>query len=74
LEILRRQTHRLIERGHMPELNPSPTVTPREATITLLLFAEVVARYEREQGRPMDDAERARVVALLRGIVAREAR
>ena len=49
-------------------------VTPRAAAVTLMLFDRVVARYEREKGRPLTDSERQTILAILRYIVARESR
>ena len=47
-------------------------ITPRAATVTLLLFDRVVTRYETEFGHYLSDAERATVASLLREIAARE--
>ncbi len=47
-------------------------ITPRAATVTLLLFDRVTARYEVEFGRVLSDAERATIISLLRRIAARE--
>jgi len=47
-------------------------ITPRAATVTLLLFDEVVERYEREKGFPLDGEERQTILSVLRYIVARE--
>lgn len=49
-------------------------VTPRAAAVTLMLFDRVVARYERENGRELTDAERETILAILRHIVSRDAR
>jgi hypothetical protein len=48
------------------------SISPRAATVTLLLFERVVARYESEYGRHLTDAERTTIVSLLRQIAARE--
>ncbi len=48
-------------------------ITPRAATVTLLLFDRVVARYEQESGRRLTDAERSTIVKILRHIVLRDA-
>jgi hypothetical protein len=47
-------------------------ITPRAASVTLLLFDRVVARYEREKGRALGPREREAVLTLLRAIAARE--
>ncbi|HUX85400.1 MAG TPA: hypothetical protein VMW65_00225 [Chloroflexota bacterium] len=49
-------------------------VTPRAAAVTLMLFERVVARYEREKGRPLSESERHTILAILRYIVSRESR
>jgi hypothetical protein len=48
------------------------SITPRAASVTLLLFDRVVARYESEFGRKLTDSERATIVALLRKIATSE--
>ena len=47
-------------------------ITPRAASVTLLLFERVVARYEREKGRPLGEKDREAILAILRSIAARE--
>lgn len=49
-------------------------ITPRAATVTLLLFDQVVARYEQEADRKLGAAERAMIVAILRRVVAQDTR
>jgi hypothetical protein len=49
-------------------------ITPRAATVTLLLFDQVVERYERESGRILAPSERAMITAILRRVIARDAR
>ncbi|HVC33445.1 MAG TPA: hypothetical protein VNL16_08040 [Chloroflexota bacterium] len=49
-------------------------VTPRAASVTLMLFDRVVARYERENGRTLSESERETILAILRHIVARDGR
>ncbi len=48
-------------------------ITPRAASVTLLLFERVVARYEREKGRPLSEKDREAILRVLRSIAAREA-
>ncbi len=48
-------------------------ITPRAASVTLLLFERVVARYEREKGRALTEKEREAILRVLRSIAAREA-
>jgi hypothetical protein len=48
-------------------------ITPRAASVTLLLFDRVVARYESEFGRRLTESERTTIVALLRKIASSEA-
>ncbi len=48
-------------------------ITPRAASVTLLLFERVVARYEREKGRVLTEKEREAILRVLRSIAAREA-
>jgi len=47
-------------------------ITPRAATVTLLLFDEVVERYEREKGFPLSEEEKKTILSVLRYIVTRE--
>lgn len=49
-------------------------ITPRAATVTLMLFDQVVERYEREANRALGAGERAMIVAILRRVVAQDAR
>ena len=48
-------------------------ITPRVASVTLLLFDRVVARYEREKCRTLDEKERESILRVLRSNAAREA-
>jgi hypothetical protein len=45
-------------------------ITPRAASVTLLLFERVVARYEREKGRTLGEKDREAILAILRSIAA----
>lgn len=47
-------------------------ITPRAAAVTLMLFEQVVTRYERETGRELSTTERAMVVSILRRIVRQD--
>lgn len=47
-------------------------VTPRAAAVTLMLFDRVVARYERENGHRLTEAERETILAILRHIVSKD--
>jgi hypothetical protein len=47
-------------------------ISPRAATVTLLLFDRVVARYESDYGRRLSESERSTIMSLLRQIAARE--
>ena len=49
-------------------------ISPRAAAVTILLFERVVARYEREKGRQLTDAEREAILGILRYIVNRDSR
>lgn len=49
-------------------------ITPRAAAVTLMLFDQVVERYERETGRQLSIAERATVVTILRRIIRQDLR
>lgn len=49
-------------------------ITPRAAAVTLMLFDQVVERYERETGRELSAAERATVVTILRRIIRQDTR
>jgi hypothetical protein len=46
-------------------------ITPRAASVTLLLFDRVVARYE-ASGKKLDERERAAVLSILRSIARRD--
>jgi hypothetical protein len=57
----------------MHELERALTeITPRAATVTLLLFDDIVTRYEREKGYPLSEEEKQTIQSVLRYIVARE--
>ena len=49
-------------------------ITPRAAAVTLMLFDQVVERYEQETGRQLNVAERATVVTILRRIIRQDTR
>ena len=49
-------------------------ITPRAATVTLLLFDKVVERYEHESNRTLSPSERALIVSILRRVVASDTR
>jgi hypothetical protein len=49
-------------------------ITPRAAAVTLMLFDQVVERYERETGHQLSAAERATVVTILRRIIRQDTR
>lgn len=49
-------------------------ITPRAAAVTLMLFDQVVERYERETGRELSTTERATVVTILRRIIRQDTR
>lgn len=47
-------------------------ISPRVATVTLLLFDRVVARYEVERGRHLTDEEKGTIVSVLRYLARRD--
>lgn len=49
-------------------------ITPRVATVTLMLFDDVVERYEHEKGHPLRPEERRTIRSILMHILARECR
>ena len=49
-------------------------ITPRAATVTLLLFDKVVERYENESNRTLSPSERALIVSILHRVVASDTR
>jgi hypothetical protein len=73
---LRRETAaRTQEPTSMNDLERTLTeITPRAATVTLLLFDKVVERYENESNRTLSPSERALIVSILRRVVASDTR
>ncbi|MBI2941914.1 MAG: hypothetical protein HYY04_15910 [Chloroflexi bacterium] len=47
-------------------------VSPRAASVTLLLFDRVVERYHREKGYRLSEDERETILAVLRDIARRD--
>jgi len=47
-------------------------ISPRVATVTLLLFDQVVQRYETERGRQLTNEEKETIVSVLRYLVRRD--
>ncbi len=48
-------------------------ISPRAAAVTLLLFDDVVKRYESEKGYALSEEEKQVIVSVLRYVVSREA-
>lgn len=49
-------------------------ITPRAAAVTLLLFDQVIAQYERDRGTVLTEEEKRTVQRVLRFILLRECR
>ena len=49
-------------------------ISPRAASVTLLMFDDVVERYQRDKGHVLSDDEKHTILSVLRFIVARESR
>ncbi len=48
-------------------------ISPRAAAVTLLLFDDVVRRYESEKGYALSKEEKQVILSVLRYVVSREA-